>query len=628
MARAAAVDGATSSLRADLERLIRSTGWRGDQWGVMVVSLDRGDTLFSHGGDVALVPASNVKLFTSAAALSYLGPHFRFNTFLLADGELRDGVLYGDLVVYGTGDPTIADRFGFKDVVWDVFADTLQALGIREIRGDVVGDASYFRGSSTGEGWQESYIDASYAAPASALTYSENIAMLQITPGGAVGWRPEVKLLPGGDGIGMVNQATTVARGATTIRVFRSAYGAPVTVAGQIPLRSGGVLRAVPVSDPARFAAAALRERLVRRGLALSGGVRSVQTAEESAVTGRSVFAPAFDQKEPLRVLAIHNSPPLIEILEVVNKKSHNLLAEQVLRAVGRVATGDGSVEGGVRAIEHMLDPGGGSNGLHLNLYDGSGLSVLNRASPRAFIQLLAHMQSSPVWESYWQTLPEAGARDGLRRMGRTPAERNLRAKTGTLNHVSALTGYVRAANGERLAFSIMSNNVPSTWKAKRIEDAIGIRLAGFNRPALASAAPATGVETAASVAGASTPMSTSSAAVTARSHRVRRGETLDGISRAYGTTVDGLLEANPGLTPRRLLAGATIRIPAGARAVAGAAESPRTRPTASSVYTIRKGDTLDGIARRHGTTVAALQQANPGLNPRRLLPGRRIRLR
>ena len=246
-------------------------------------------------------------------------------------------------------------------------------------------------------------------------------------------------------------------------------------------------------------------------------------------------------------------------------------------------------------------------------------------------------------------TLPEAGARDGLRRMGRTAADRNLRAKTGTINHVSALSGYVRAANGERLAFSIMSNNVPSTWKAKRIEDAIGVRLAGFTRPGLGDA---NGVPTAEPVVTSSAPVSApstppakpnadakpvapanptpapsskGSSSISTRNHRVRPGETLDGIARSYGTSVDALLQSNPGVEPRRLRAGATLRIP-GAGAETENARQPE-KAAASTSYVVRKGDTLDAIAKRNGTTVVALQRANPGLNPRRLLPGTKIRL-
>jgi D-alanyl-D-alanine carboxypeptidase/D-alanyl-D-alanine-endopeptidase (penicillin-binding protein 4) len=636
------LDAATTSLRAELERLIQGAGWPNDRWSVLVVSLDRGDTIYSHSPDLMLAPASNVKLFTSAAALYYLGPHFRFNTFLLADGAVRDSVLEGNLVVYGTGDPTIAGRFGRSTSVWEAFADSLLSQGIRQVTGDVVGDASYFRGPGTGQGWQDSYIDAAYAAPASALTYAENIATLRIRPAAQAGWRPEVTLVPGGDGIGIVNQANTVAQGATTIRVFRSSYGGPLMVHGQIPQRSPGVLRAVPVSDPARYAAAVFREVLQSRGITVLGEVRSVEREEDSAVTARSVFAPAFDRRTPVRVLAIHNSPPLQQILEVVNKRSHNLLSEQVLRAMGRVAVGEGSVEGGIKAVRHMLEREGGGESLELELFDGSGLSSLNRASARTFIQLLSLMHHSPMWESFWATLPETGARDGLRRMGRTAADGKLRAKTGTINNVSALSGYVQAANGERLAFSIVSNNVPSTWRAKRIEDAMGVRLASFTRPLLLAEGPptatpedATSVPVAAPPESIITPPPTPRAAAPprsverasggARTHVVRQGQTLDAIAREYGVTVAAVQAANPQLEPRRLLVGATVRIPE-----TGEGETTRSEPARASPthYTIRKGDTLEGIAKKHDTTVAALEKLNPGLNPRRLIPGKSVRIR
>lgn len=329
---AALAPAAAAALRSDIDGLIRGPGWRDDAWSVLVMSLEHGDTLFSQSPDLALAPASNVKLFTTAAALYYLGGDFRFSTFLLADGPIRDGVLYGDLVVYGTGDPTIADRFGSKNAVWRAFADTLLAAGVHEVRGALVGDASYFNGPGTGVGWQTSYINAAYAAPASALSFAENIATLEIRPAAETGWRPIVRLIPGGEGIGIVNQATTVARGRTRIRASRTDYGGPLTIRGRISRNADPVMRWVPVSDPARYAAAVFREELETKGIVVTGGVRSAVRAQDSPVTGRTVFAPAFDRGAPVRVLAIHNSPRLLEIVEVINKKSHNLLAEQVLR--------------------------------------------------------------------------------------------------------------------------------------------------------------------------------------------------------------------------------------------------------------------------------------------------------
>jgi D-alanyl-D-alanine carboxypeptidase/D-alanyl-D-alanine-endopeptidase (penicillin-binding protein 4) len=568
-------DAYASALRSDLEEMIRRPRWSGDRWSVLVVSLDRGDTLFAHGAHESLAPASNMKLFTTAAALYYLGPDFRYNTFLMSTGPINNGVLEGDLVVYGTGDPTFSDRFGNKLRVFQAFADTLQALGVREVRGDIVGDGSYFEGSGAGEGWQQSYMNASYAASAGALSFAENIAYLQIAPAEQAGWRPEVKLMPGGEGIALVNQATTSARSGR-IDASRIAYDGPVVVRGQIGRNAAPVLRAVPISDPARYAAAVFREVLQKRDIVVTGGVRAAVTEAESPVTGRSVFAPALDSQEPVRVLAVHTSGPLMQILEIINKKSHNLMAEQVLRTVGRVAVGEGSVEGGRRAIQHMLEREGHSPNA-VTLYDGSGLSVLNRASAAGIVDLLALMAESPMWQPYWETLPEAGASDGLRRMYRTDAERNLRAKTGTIDNVSALSGYVRAANGERLAFSIISNSVPSTFTAKRVEDAIGARLAEFTRPVASgtattpattpvdtqptTATPPQSTEPAAAVA-APAPAPAKTAAAATRTHKIKSGDTLSEIAQEYGITVSALQKANPGLNARRLRLGQTVKIP------------------------------------------------------------------
>ena len=541
-----------AALRAELERLVGSGGWRGvDRWGVMVVSLDRGDTLFAHAGDALMTPASNLKLFTSAAALHYLGPQFRYNTFLLADGVVEGGELRGDLVLYGTGDPTLSGRFGNQLAVWRAFADTLKSLGVMRISGAVVGDGSYFAGPGTGAGWKEDYMNASYAAPAGALSYAENIATLEIRPAAQAGWRPEIRLVPGGDGIAIVNQATTVTSGRSWVNVSRAAYDGPITVRGQIRRGTGPLQRSIPVSDPARYAAAVLREVLRENGVEVAGGVRSVQTEAESPVTGRSVFAPAYDGARPLRVLALHNSPPLIDILEIVNKRSHNLMSEQALRTVARVATGEGTVEGGARAVRHLLDEATpGSDVPTIAMYDGSGLSPLNRVSARTTIHLLSYMRKSPMWEAYWQTLPEVAGPGGLRRMYQTGAERNLRAKTGTIDNVSALSGYVRSGDGEMLAFSIMANNVPSTWRAKRIEDAIGARLAAFTRSGRVLPEATERSRPPAAKAGA------------ARTYRIRKGDTLSGIAKRHRTTVAALEKANPGLSPRRLIPGKTIKLP------------------------------------------------------------------
>ncbi len=475
---APAFDAHREVLRNEIESILHRARMDG-QAGVLVVSLDHGDTLFIHNPDLPLAPASNQKLFTTFAALHYLGPSFRYNTYLLATGPVREGVLEGDLVLYGTGDPTLSDRFGAR--VLEAFADTLAHMGIREIRGAVIGDASYFGGDGIGIGWQPEYSNAIYAAPASALSFSENVALVEIRPG-AAGDAAAVRIAPGGDGLEIVNRAVTVAQGRTRVSVGRASYDGPLMVQGQVSRSAGAVRYAVPVADPPFFAAGALREAMEARHIAVRGGTRAVHDGEASPVAGRSLFAPTLERDAALHVLAIHTSPPLIDVLEVINKRSQNFMAEQVLRTVGRVVAGDGTVQGGTGTVMRFAADVLRVDTTQVRLFDGSGLSPLNRTTASAMVRLLAFAAHSPMWKAFLQTLPEVGARDGMHRMTGTPAQGRVWAKTGTINHVSALSGYVRTAGGELLEFSIVNNRAVNEHRAKRTEDAIVVRLAMFDR--------------------------------------------------------------------------------------------------------------------------------------------------
>ena len=582
-----AIPATTQELARDLEQALEAPGWDDDRWSVLVVSVDGGDTLFSHDPGASLAPASNLKLFTTAAALHHLGPEYRYPTFVTATGPVAGGVVEGDLFVYGTGDPTLSARFfESKTAVWEAVADSLAALGVRRIRGDLVGDASYFEGPAVGRGWRRGYSTHTYAAPASALSYNDNVVTLRVMPGPEVGDPPDVQLIPGGQ-VALQNRATTTASGRSWIEVERADYGAPIVLRGEVRRNASDLWRAVPVTDPARYAVSVLQEVFAERGIVVDGRIRSVHAAERSPITGQQVFAPALEKDELVQVLAVHRSPPLQEILEVINQRSHNLYAESVLRSMGRVVAGRGSVEGGSAAIASLLRTVGPA-GEAVQVDDGSGLSSLDRASARSLVELLAFMARSPHADAFFETLPEAATSRGLRRMHRTPAAGNLRAKTGTIEGVSALSGYVRAQNGELLAFSILSNDVPSTWKAKRVEDRIGARLAAFDRPAPARAAGAG---------------STGSAAGDSRSGTNDRADSL---------------LADVGEDARAPGAGAG----AGAEDGDSAAEATERR-----TYVIKPGDTLDGIARENGTTVAALRKANPDVEPRRLIPGRTLRI-
>jgi LysM repeat protein len=347
------------------------------------------------------------------------------------------------------------------------------------------------------------------------------------------------------------------------------------------------------VQDPAHFSASVLRTVLEEKGIRVNGVARAAYDTDGSTVTGRRLWAPTRSARPAPRVLARHVSPPLSEYLSVVNKRSHNLLADQILKTVGRVVTGDGSFAGGARVVRGFMVDSVGADGAQLAIHDGSGLSTLNRVSAADFVSLVSYMAESGDWNTLWETLPEAGNPRELRRMYRTPAAGNLRAKTGTIQNVSALSGMVRSASGERIAFSIIVNDAPSTSRAKGIEDRIGTRLATFERDvqpgdlanvlAEASADSAGGQQPSAvdiQAGGVTADAQSGSAASTppagggadpapatsttngTREHEVQAGENFSVIARKYGVSVDALVRANPELPPRRLQPGMQIRIP------------------------------------------------------------------
>jgi D-alanyl-D-alanine carboxypeptidase/D-alanyl-D-alanine-endopeptidase (penicillin-binding protein 4) len=396
---------AAYALRQDLASVLARASADGGRRALLVVSLDRGDTLFSQRADEPLAPASNLKLYTTAAALSYLGPDFRWSTYLVAQGEVREGVLLGDLVLYGTGDPTLSRRMteGAPRVL-AALADSLRMLGVRRVQGDVVGDGSYFGGQGVGEGWNPDDLRAWYAAPTGALNADENVA--------------------------------------------------------------GG--RGRPFADPAAHAAALLREALGSRGISVGGRVRTrFDAAPSPGAEGR--------------IVAVHLSPPLAQVAEVTNHVSHNLFADAMMRTVGRAAGGDGSFPAGAAAVRRLLAEAGADTSV-VRMFDGSGLSRMDRVTARSTVNLLAWMARGPLADVYAASLPGAAEPGGLKRMYDSPAAGKLRAKTGTIHGVSSLSGYVTAAGGERLAFSIIANGVPDVHRAKRVEDEIGERLAAFRR--------------------------------------------------------------------------------------------------------------------------------------------------
>lgn len=455
------------ALNRDLAALLARATTAG-QWGVMVVSLTRGDTLFSRSPDALLLPASTMKLYTAAVALDRFGPAHQFRTEILRDGHVAsDGTLIGNLYLKGAGDPSLSPRYStWNDGVspMNAIADLVWKAGVRRVTGDIIGDASAFEDRRVPEGWRTRYLQAGYAARVSALSVNENLAhiVVRATAGGAtVQFQEALYGLP-------IQSTVTVRRGSrgAMIRIWQDTTANRFRVNGWIGALSPERRYQVVVEQPERFAAAFFRAALERRGIVVDGGL-GVQPAPPEA-------AP----------LTAWRSPPLAQLLVTMNGESNNHFAELLFRNASRAdgGTGAGSASASNAALRAFLTSRVGTSPDAVFAADGSGLSTLDRVTPRSMVQLLGYARTAPWGQVFAATLPVAGRTETLRgRMRGTPAEDNLHAKTGTTNEVTSLGGYVRTRSGELLAFSFLYNG-HERGRARAAIDAMGATLAGSSR--------------------------------------------------------------------------------------------------------------------------------------------------
>ncbi|MCS6830250.1 MAG: D-alanyl-D-alanine carboxypeptidase/D-alanyl-D-alanine-endopeptidase [Armatimonadota bacterium] len=448
-----------ADLKADIDKLLQNPALAHSITGILVVSLKDGKTLYEQNADVMLIPASNQKLLVSAAALHRLGADFRFTTRLWATGEVdSQGVLQGDLILQGSGDPTLL----LKDI--EAMAEAVQKAGIRGINGYLLYDESAFDGIRRGWDWAWDDEPYYYSPCLSAICVERNAVTVYVSPGENVGDPPRVRLFPPTDYLLVRNEATTSAAGTpSTIYVTREHARNIAVVRGQIPVdaRADSARQALSVEEPPRYAMWLLREALQRRAIS-------------------TPYRTALPERVPAgaRLLYTHTSPPLSDILPLLNKPSDNLIAECLMRALGVVAHREGSAAAGERVMLEFLKEAG-LNLNALNIIDGSGLSRRNQITARNLVTLLRYMTSHPQAKAFIESLPVAGMDGTLRnRMVNTPAQGKVRAKTGSLGRVSTLAGYLTTQTGEELVFALLMNNYNgSAATARAVQDAILVRL-------------------------------------------------------------------------------------------------------------------------------------------------------
>lgn len=425
--------------------------------GIQVVQLRSGKLLYARNADKLMTPASNTKLFSTALALSRLGPDFRLTTTVLADnGPDSNGVVNGGLTLYGGGDPSMSDRLIPYDVkskptdalaAMDALATTVFNKGVRVVAGDITGDDTAYPFEPYPPGWAEDDTVWEYGAPVSALTFNHGTLHVQVQHGTNAGDPASITIKPPVEYFAIENRLRTV-DGEQKIRLERSSGSRELRLSGTVSLRKNGVAEDVAVDDAALFAATAFYEALLRQGVVVRG--RPLARHRELTEEPR---APAG------RLLAERKSPPLEELLRVTDKISQNLWAELMLRAVAKARTGDGSRKAGLEEMKAFLTEAGIQPDTYV-FEDGSGLSRMTLLTPATIERLLRYMALSPVGE-HWKTLLPLGAVDGSleKRFNGNAAAHAIAAKTGSLSHVNALSGYADSGTYGELAFSILVNN-------------------------------------------------------------------------------------------------------------------------------------------------------------------------
>ncbi|BDG02750.1 D-alanyl-D-alanine carboxypeptidase/D-alanyl-D-alanine endopeptidase [Anaeromyxobacter oryzae] len=449
---------------AALRAIVDGTPLAGARAGILVADVATGKVLYARDADVLLNPASNVKLFTSAAALARLGPEYRFATEFLVDPGQAAAPSPKTLYVRGRGDPSIV-----TERLWGITGD-LEHLGLERV-GEIVVDDSFFDGERTGPGFDQEGGDNAYLAPTGALSLNFNTIAVHVGPGDRKGLRGKVELEPACDHFDVENRTTTVAANArrrVTISTMRVNGRQKIVVEGRLPLGSRPQASWRKIEDPALYFGSALKRLLELRGVKV-GKVRA-GAAPQGA-----------------RLVYVSESEALAEIVRKLNKTSNNFTAEQILETLGAEAKGaPGSWPKGVSAVEDFLADAGIPRGAYV-MKNGSGLNDTNRFSARQVVTLLRHMYARfPLQAEYLASLPVAGRDGTIRwRMEGTEAAGRLRAKTGTLENVTSLSGYVETAGHETLAFAVLVNDYPGRAAGVvRAVDAIGGALAASGGPA------------------------------------------------------------------------------------------------------------------------------------------------
>ncbi len=457
--------GNLETIQTRIAQYLKRPGIRSASWGIEILDPTTKNVLLAVNPDKTFKPASVLKVVTTSTALERLGPDFRFHTGAYTNGTLQpDGTLAGDLILVGRGDPNLMDTEGelLQKPAFQELAEKIESLGIRRVEGNVVGDDSYFDDSNHAKGWTAQDLRSIYGAPINALSINNNVFWVYARPT-RLNQLVSVSVEPRTAFFHIRNLG--ISGGARSKRTMyaRLIPGTnTIVVSGVLPAGQG-YSQHINLSKPAEVSASLFREELKKCGIAVGGPVSVIHAGDVSPEVRRQ-----------WKLLAEHESPPLIRALEIINKRSQNLHAEMLLRTLGAEFKGVGSDEAGLEVVKEFLVEAGVSSD-KIQLTDGCGLSRDNLVTPRFQTSLLMFLSTRPYFELFLNTLAVSGTDGTLRhRLSSQEMRGSVHAKTGTLNGVSTLSGYMMTKSGRNLAFSIFANNVhTSMTRVKRTIDEI-----------------------------------------------------------------------------------------------------------------------------------------------------------
>ena len=448
-----------SSLAARIDQLIDTPPFDRATWAAIVTD-SSGRVLYERNADHLMVPASNNKLLIASAALNVLGPSYRISTSIYGGGPLENGVLHGDLVIYGRGDPGYSDHCygtrtqgsGACDSLWtgiDALADDLVARGLKRVEGAIVGDGSYFEPHLTHGAWEQYDLNWWYAAPVSGLGFNDNSVDITWKPAARIDATAMVTFEPDLGLFTFKNRSRTTPAGTPrTLDFYREPGTMAIWSEGNVPIDDGGLTEYFALPDPNSYFAQALRSRLVQRGVSIAGPTLST--------TDSLRYRPARQGV----ALASRSSRPVSDMIFPVLNTSQNWFAEMLLKLLGRERGGAGSWEQGLKAERHFLVERVAVDSTAFSTVDGSGLAKGNLITARALTQILRYSRVGPGKESFSRALPRSGGPGSLkRRFIGTALEGRVVAKTGSVDHVQTLAGFIERPRGGELVFSVMVNN-------------------------------------------------------------------------------------------------------------------------------------------------------------------------